>query len=121
MENNTKKYYNRSALTGAERAQLKDYKVLKMRFSAYDADAKEQVSKWFTMFLTEENNDKNREILLHLGVENPPEVVSHDTIGDLNGLGLRTVDLVAETNDAGYENIKFINEPKFGQRVFDAR
>ena len=38
------------------------------------------------------------------------EVVNADAVKDLSGLGFRTVDLVEEVNDAGYANIKYINE-----------
>lgn len=118
---NTRKYYNRAALTGAQRGEVgaANFKVLKLRFSTWDRDTSEQVSKFYTMFLTEENNERNKEVLKFLGVEQPPEIISFDAVKYLPGLGLRTVDLVAETGDAGYENVKYINEPKYGQNVFD--
>jgi hypothetical protein len=123
MENSTRKYYNRVALTGAQRGEVgaSKHKVLKLRFSAWDPEAGEQCSKFYTMFLNEQNNERNREVLLHLGVEQPPPVVNFEAVADLNGLGTRTVDLVEEENEEGYANIKYINEPKFGQRVYDMK
>jgi len=119
MEYKTRKYYNLSTLIGANRGEMKGHKVLKLRFNVYDRDAKEQAKKYFTMFLSQENNDRNREILQHLGVEKPPAEVTLAAVENLNGLGARTVDLVTDTNDAGYENISFINEPRFGIKVHD--
>ena len=124
MENKTRKYYNRSTLTGVERGTVgaAGHKVLKLRFTAWDRDTKEQVNKYHTMFLTQENNDRNQQTLMTLGVERPPEIVSFDEVardGALAGIGKNVVDLVAEENDAGYENVKYINEPKFDLKVFD--
>lgn len=119
MENNNRVYNNRAGLTGAERGLAGSYKVLKLRFAAWNAEKKIQEALWYTMFLTEENNDRNREVLQHLGVESPPEIISYETVPELKGLGTRTVDLVSEINEAGYSNVKYVNEPKFGQRVFD--
>ena len=123
METKARKYYNRSSLVGASRGTVGqgEHKVLKLRFSAYDKDTKEPTQKFFTMFLTKENNDRNRETLQVLGVESPPEVVSFDNVKELPGLGNNVIDLVAETNEAGYENVKFINKPKFDMTVWDMK
>jgi len=124
MDNNSEKtYFNRSACSGAERGTVGagNHKVLKLRFATYDAAEKTHTNKFYTMFLTKENNDQNREVLQALGCEPVPAVVNFEAVGDLKGIGTRTVDLVETTNEAGYKNIKFINEPKFGTRVFDMR
>tara|TARA_R110002020_G_scaffold207256_2_gene412650 strand:- start:5155 stop:5586 length:432 start_codon:yes stop_codon:yes gene_type:complete len=123
MEYKQRKYYNRSSLASAERGFVgeKQHKVLKLRFASYDREKKEGTSKFFTMFLTEENNERNRDTLHILGVSPVPAVVSFDNVDKLSGLGDNVVDLVAETNDAGYENVKYINKPKFDLKVFDMK
>ena len=124
MEQKQRKYYNRSSLTSVERGSVgaAGHKVLKMRFSSYDREKKEAVSKFFTMFLTEENNDRNRETLQILGATAPPAVCSYENLtGEIPGLGNNVIDLVAEDNEAGYENVKFINKPKFDMKVWDMK
>jgi hypothetical protein len=120
MENKQRKYFNRSSLVTAARGEVGEakHKVLKLRFRTFDREAKEQVDKWFTMFLTQENNERNQETLRTLGVQSPPAVVSYDNVETLPGLGNNVVDLVAEVNEAGYENTKYINPPKFDMKVF---
>lgn len=118
MEKKERKYYNRAAVTGANIQEKKGYKLLNLRFSAWDSEAKEQVNKYFTMFLSEDNNERNQEHIRLLTGQEPPKFVTAEAVEKLSGLGLRTVDLVEETNDAGYANIKYINEPKFGVKVF---
>lgn len=123
MENNEKKYYNNSQLIGAERGFVgaDQHKVLKLRFRAFDRTTKEQVTKFFTMFLTKENNERNRETLQSLGVTNVPGAVTFEAVQQLQGLGTKAVDLVETTNEAGYQNIKFVNPAKFGVKVFEMR
>jgi hypothetical protein len=124
MENKNRKYFNRSSLTSAERATVGQagHKVLKLAFQAFDREEKKPVRQFFTMFLTEENNERNRETLLHLGVQQPPEVCSYENLsGEIPGLGNNVVDLVAEENDAGYMNVKYVNPPKFDMKVWDAK
>ncbi len=123
MENNEKKYYNNSQLIGAERGLVggAQHKVLKLRFTAWDRTAKEQVTRYFTMFLTKENNERNRDTLQALGVTNVPGAVTFEAVQQLEGLGTRAVDLVETTNEAGYQNIKFVNPAKFGVKVFEMR
>ena len=118
-EQKPRTYYNRAGLTGSQAGHKGQYPVLELRFSVWNKEEKAQQNKFHMLFLTEENNQKNRETLQLLGVDNVPEVVNVDAVKELRGLGFRTVDLVEETNDAGYANIKYINEPKYGQKVFD--
>ena len=123
MENSTRKFYNRAQLVNAQRGTTKngEHKILNLMFSVWDKDERGVVTKWAKLFLNEKANERNRETLMHLGVEKPPEVVSYETVEKLDGLATRTVDLVCETNDQGYENVSFINQPKFGLRVFDMK
>ena len=123
MENKERKYFNRSSLTSVERGTIgaDGHKVLKLRFSSYDREKKEAVSKWFTMFLTKENNDRNAETLQTLGCTAIPPAVTYDACAELPGLGNNVVDLVTEVNEAGYENTKYINPPKFDLKVFDMK
>lgn len=119
MEND-KKYFNRANLVNAQRGIKDESKFLNLMFSTYDPDKKEAVTKWHRMFLTQENNERNQEKLHALGVTDVPGIVSYDTVAKLSGLGTKTVDLVeTPSTDGKYRNIAFINEPKFGVRVFD--
>jgi len=124
-EQKERTYYNFSSLKNAQRGRVgeAEHPVLKLAFTAFDRQAKELTTKYATLFLTEENNDRNRETLQLLGVKKPPAVCNLDNMTDDNlvGLGSRTVDLVAEVNNAGYENVKYINEPKFSVRVWDMK
>lgn len=121
-ENKPRTYDNLVNLTNAEIKLAGNFKIMNLRFVTWNKTEKKHVNKFFRMFLTEENNDRNRATLQLLGVENPPEVISAETtLKDLPGLGYRTVDLVNEVNDAGYENVKYINEPRYGIKVWDNR
>lgn len=117
---NKRKYYNRATLVNAKREIKGDYKLLKMVFKVRDPEANEDVTKFFSMFLTQDSNDRNRETLQRLGVEKPPEAVTYDTVQSLEGLGTRVVDLVEEKNGE-YNNIKYINRPNFGVKVYDMK
>lgn len=121
MENSTKKYYNRANLLFANKEVKGEYKMLKLCFQTYDKEAKEPVQKYAALFLNSDNNERNQETLQHLGCTNVPDRVDFDSVEKLEGLGTRVVDLVAEDNEQGYENVKFINAPKFGVRVFDTK
>lgn len=121
MQQKERKYYNNAVLIKASRARVgqNELPALKLTFNAWDRDAKEQVKKFKTLFLTEDNNERNQEIFQLLGVEDVPSVCNFDAMPDLQKLGTRTVSLVEQENNNGYTEIAFINEDKFGVRVYD--
>jgi len=124
LEKKTRKFINRVALNGVEVGEVGagNHKVAKFRFTAWDKEKKTNELKFFTMFLTEQSNERNRETLATLGVVNvPAEVTSEAMLKPLPGLGNRVVDLVEEENDAGYMNVKYINEVKFDMKAWPLR
>lgn len=121
MQQKERKYYNNAVLIKASRARVgqNELPALKLTFNVWDRDTKEQVKKFKTLFLTQENNERNQEIFQFLGVEDVPDVCNFEAMPELKKLGTRTVSLVEQENNNGYTEIAFINEDKFGVRVFD--
>lgn len=123
MEQKERIYYNRSCLTSVQRGEVgaDKHKVAKLIFSAYDRQKKEQVTRAYTMWLTQENNERNQETLQVLGVTAVPSIVNFEAFDEeIPGLGNNVVDLVAET-DGEYENVKYINPPKFDLKAWDMK
>ena len=110
-------YYNRAKLVKIKTPEPRgDFKTCDFMFAANTKDG--ELVRTYRLWLTEENNDRNRELLQILGAKNPPKIVNSETIAaEIPGLGDRLVDLVAETNEKGFENIKYVNEPKFAVKV----
>lgn len=120
MENKQRKYYNRSSLQSRSKEVIKgEHKVLKLKFLGVDRETKAPKFLWYTMFLTQENNERNQDTLKTLGCTAIPPMVTYDTVDELPGVGNNVIDLVSETNEAGYENMKYINEPKFDLKCFE--
>jgi len=120
MEKPQRTYYNRCRLLLAKLGTvgIAQHKVLKLKFDA-PTKKDETTTHWATLFLNEKNNERNRETLQTLGLRAVPDVVSYDELekADFDGLGDNVVDLVAEQSGE-YENIRFINNPKYSVKVF---
>lgn len=120
MDRKERIYFNRCRLLSAKLATSKsgEHKLLKLKF---DTPTKKEGTEihWATLFLNEKNNERNRETLQTLGVSAPPAVCSYDELAktELVGLGSNVVDLVAEQSGE-YMNIKFVNEPRWGVKVY---